>query len=238
MSCEEEVDPRWKFAISKNECPNCGQPIMNEGLKDLLESLGAIMTELKLEFSTEVDEWLASNYHYIRTDSEDFEKEYVKIGSERFKEMRGSHGKFVPPGTKRIIKQEDENGEITEVQVQDLQSEDRTNEFNLRAGVKIDSTRERVLELKEKANLAKSGKMQMAFVTPDALQQDEEETMMEASEMYPSRKNMSHLNSDDDPPAHVLAMASGTSSKEAADIAKLHSLVNRSQNKKPSFKSS
>ncbi len=68
ISCEVQIDPKWKHAINNNLCPFCGDPIMDELLKNLLAVLLDTMEKLE-SYPNEVNDWLLSNYSYIKTDS-------------------------------------------------------------------------------------------------------------------------------------------------------------------------
>jgi len=68
MSCQGEIDPRWKHALEINVCPNCGSGILPEHLKNLLHTLGSAMKELQ-QYPEQLDDWLLSNYDYIKTTS-------------------------------------------------------------------------------------------------------------------------------------------------------------------------
>jgi DNA-directed RNA polymerase subunit RPC12/RpoP len=70
MSCQSEIDPRWKHALEINVCPNCGSNIMAEHLKKLLSTLSATMQELQ-QYSDQLNDWMLCNYGFIRTDSPD-----------------------------------------------------------------------------------------------------------------------------------------------------------------------
>ena len=65
-SCDTDINPKWLHAISNNVCPNCGQHIMQEHLKNLLTSLRETMEKLQ-EYPNEVDDWMLSNFNFIKT---------------------------------------------------------------------------------------------------------------------------------------------------------------------------
>jgi len=86
LSCETEVDPKWKSAIEKNTCPFCGNPILNEHLKGLLSNLSEIMIEMQ-PYQEELDDWLFSNYKYIKSNMKNdrLQRSSVNINGEEEK---------------------------------------------------------------------------------------------------------------------------------------------------------
>lgn len=66
ISCEAIVDPKWKHAIDSNLCPFCGSPIMDEVLKVHLSTLAEIMLLLNDQYQEQLDDWLNSNYSYVK----------------------------------------------------------------------------------------------------------------------------------------------------------------------------
>jgi hypothetical protein len=46
VTCQTEINPKWKHAIDINVCPFCGKNIMEEHLKNCLVSLAAAMEEM------------------------------------------------------------------------------------------------------------------------------------------------------------------------------------------------
>src|SRR5579885_95705 len=84
ITCEVEINPKWKHAIDINVCPFCGQHIMEEHLKNLLTSLGETMEKLQA-YPQQLDDWLLSNYNYIKTDSPNLK---MYLPKETVKELR------------------------------------------------------------------------------------------------------------------------------------------------------
>lgn len=118
ISCQLEIDPKWRHAIEKNICPFCGESILNPILKELLSSLFDTMTKLQ-EFPEELNDWMFSNFNYIKTDAENLID-------------------FVPPellqskprsqSEKKTIKVKTDKGE-EDIESQQVLSEQETNEF-------------------------------------------------------------------------------------------------------------
>src|SRR5271165_6551418 len=67
MSCNEVVDPKFAHAISKNECPSCGNAILTEKLRTVLTDLKMVMDDA-VEFPDEVADWFWSNYQMKKVD--------------------------------------------------------------------------------------------------------------------------------------------------------------------------
>jgi hypothetical protein len=91
MSCQEEVSPRCKKAIELNQCPFCGDPIMDERLKSQLSVLLAVMTDLHANFKDELDDWLDKNFQYV-------DLALVKSGAVK---------KKIPEGASQTVSDED-----------------------------------------------------------------------------------------------------------------------------------
>src|SRR5208282_4854591 len=68
VSCETEINPKWKHAIDINVCPFCGQHIMEEHLKNCVASLASAMEEMQ-KYPEQLDDWMLSNHNYIKTSS-------------------------------------------------------------------------------------------------------------------------------------------------------------------------
>lgn len=134
VSCETEINPKWKHAIDINVCPFCGKHIMEEHLKNCITTLSAAMDAM-LKYPEQLDDWLLSNHDYIKTNSPDLKaylpKEAIKemrkaLDDEEFQEKKKSIVK---------IKTRDEEGNVTEqeVVVEKTMSDDRTQTFHDRA---------------------------------------------------------------------------------------------------------
>jgi hypothetical protein len=132
ISCESEINPKFKHAIEQNMCPFCGGSIMEELLKSLLVSLADTMQKMK-EYPEQLDDWLFSNYGYIKTDSPDLIKFVPK---EQLKELRKEvdNEDFVER-KKKVIKVKVENGKEVEAITEKIQSDARTAGFFERAQI-------------------------------------------------------------------------------------------------------
>lgn len=61
ISCQNQIDPKFKHAISQNQCPMCGGAVMSVELHKILNKLQKIMEEAK-PFMVEIEGWLFTNY--------------------------------------------------------------------------------------------------------------------------------------------------------------------------------
>jgi len=134
ISCETEINPKWKHAIDINVCPFCGKHIMEEHLKNCVAALSDAMDAMA-KYPEQLDDWLLSNHNYIKTDSPGLKaylpKEAIKemrkaLDDEEFQEKKKSIVK---------IKTRDEDGNVTEqdVEVEKMATDDRTQTFHDRA---------------------------------------------------------------------------------------------------------
>lgn len=134
ISCEIEINPQWAHAIDINVCPFCGKHIMEEHLKNLFSTLRETMISLS-SYPDQVNDWMLSNYNYIKTDSADIGKYMPK---EMLKELQkiedNKDFQKKKDAQKFTVKVQTENGE-EEVVAEKIQSEEKTNDFFKRAEV-------------------------------------------------------------------------------------------------------
>ena len=132
VSCETEINPKWKHAIDINVCPFCGQHIMEEHLKNCVADLAKAMDAMQ-KYPEQLDDWMLSNHNYLKTDSPDLKnylpKEMIKelrkeIDEAEFQEKKSSMVTIKLPG-----------GGTEEVLVEKTQSAAKTNAFFDRAEV-------------------------------------------------------------------------------------------------------
>jgi hypothetical protein len=69
-SCEQNVDAKFKFAISTNVCPFCGEAIIDVALQAILNDLKTVM-ERGAEYMEDVENWLFSNYSLRKVNPND-----------------------------------------------------------------------------------------------------------------------------------------------------------------------
>lgn len=134
VSCETEINPKWKHAIDINVCPFCGKHIMEEHLKNCVTALAAAM-EAMVKYPDQLDDWLLSNHNYIKTDSPDL-KSYLP--KEAFREIRKvlDEEEFQEKKKSVVkIKTITEDGDVVEqdVVVEKMATDDRTQTFHDRA---------------------------------------------------------------------------------------------------------
>lgn len=128
LSCESEINPRFKHAIEQNICPFCGGSIMEELLKSLLISLQDTMAKMQA-YPDQLNDWLLSNYNYIKTNSPEL-MSYVP--KEALKEMKREVDGEDFDRKKKLIKVKTEQGEV-EVMTEKIQSDTKTAGFFERA---------------------------------------------------------------------------------------------------------
>lgn len=141
-ACSEEVSSKFAHAIATNACPFCGDPIMEQNLQVVLNSLREVMTEAnQLNYLPAAFDWLKSNCNLISMDAPDY-KELIEENAQLKTELetlksRGGKGsaelkKNMPSPE---IKVDDEGNEY-QVNGLQIQDEDTTSGFIQRAGVK------------------------------------------------------------------------------------------------------
>ena len=124
ISCNTEINPKWKAAIDKNLCPFCGDVILDEKLKMLLSSLSQVMEDLS-DFPSEIEDYLLCNFNYIKTNSE-------KLIDFVSPELLSNNNSKIIIGSKRVEKISDGKKEI-DVMIEKNQSEQETSAFYARA---------------------------------------------------------------------------------------------------------
>lgn len=147
ISCDMEINTKWKHAIDINVCPFCGQGIMEENLKNLFSSLCDTMEQLT-EYPDQLNDWLLSNHNYIKTDSEklssflpkDFFDKIEEAALEKAQVLEKSkkHTDDVDDFEKRknkkfTVKVATDSGGEEDIVAEKIQSEEKTNEFYKRA---------------------------------------------------------------------------------------------------------
>jgi hypothetical protein len=261
ISCEVDINPKWKYAIDKNICPFCGSNIMEEHLKNLLSSLADVMDKLQ-QYPAQLNDWLLSNYNFIKTDSdklieflpkEDLNKYVEEVTvSEKLKEFEDRKDK------KFTVKVKTDAGE-QEVEAEKIQEEERTNEFFKRAeAVKpnIDgfrSTAEKTEHLKRLAlQIKRAGSTSIVdesgeneYISPEMLEDADPEAVAEMGSLFSGNEISSSLNNslgdEDEIPSVVLNMANSAKgsrhTSNPADMIKLQQLQNRLQDSRRNFES-
>lgn len=131
ISCEIEINPKWKHAIDRNICPFCGQSIMEELLKGLLSTLQDTMEKLQ-SYPDQVNDWLLSNYNFIKTDSPDL---VSYVPKETIKELKKELDNEDFDRKRTTIKVRTANGEEEEVVTEKIQSDSKTAGFFERSGL-------------------------------------------------------------------------------------------------------
>lgn len=251
ISCEIEINPKWTHAIDRNICPFCGNDIMEGNLKNLLTTLRENMEALQ-KYPDQLNDWLLSNYSFIKTDSPDIGM-YMPKGM--LKELRKSEEErdFLERKEKKTIKVKTENGE-EEVVTQKVQSEATTNEFFKRAeavkpnidGFKNTSEKtERLKELKRQIERGGSPVVNQngvaGVISPEMMENaDPEEVAIYQSLMSGGDSISSSIdnNYDDEIPGENIVGALANMKNKGgnhSDINKLQQLQNRVSESRNNF---
>ena len=261
ISCELEINPQWTHAIEANVCPFCGKSILEEHLKKLFSVLRDTMEQLLPNYQQQLDDWLISNYNYIKTDSFNLIK---YIPEEQLKDLKKNlSDKELQDKKKFTVKIQTENG-TEEIQAEKTQSDEKTSDFFKRAEViknvsktpgnpqAFNSVTEKTAHLKEIAKqIKKAGSTNITTSDSDMTLSSEmlENADPEAVSEYQSMMTndggeiTSALVSDDDVPYNILAVNQalvakrGNSSSNALDLIKLQQMHNRIQKSKDDFES-
>lgn len=67
MSCETDIPSEWQAAITANNCPKCGDVIMDDATKNLFDELKSVMMKLD-SAGDEIKSLLLSNYNLVVAD--------------------------------------------------------------------------------------------------------------------------------------------------------------------------
>lgn len=261
LSCESEIDPKWKFAIEQNTCPLCGMSIMEEHLKNLLTSLTDIMTKLQ-QYPDQVNDWLLSNFNYIKTDSPKLiqfvPKDQIQTLLPEPVSPKVLEDNTLKNDKKFTVKIKTDAGE-QEIEAEKIQEEERTNEFFKRAEAvkpKIDgfrSTAEKTEHLKKIAlQIKRAGTSAIlddsgedSYISPDMMDEADPDAVAEMESLFEDNEISSSLpaglSGDDDIPAVVLNMANkanGSKHKSnPADLMKLQQSHYRLEESRRNFES-
>lgn len=232
ISCEFEINPKWRHAIEMNICPTCGKSIMDEHLKNLFVSLSVTMEKLQ-QYPDQLNDWMLSNYNFIKTDSSLLPtycpKEASKLDDESFQKRKNK---------KSIVKVKTESGE-EEVETESLQSEERTNLFFKRAEAvqkskEFANAAEKTEYLKKIAQQIKKsggtqrpsddGENEMIYDgNSEEVTIEEMQSVLEGGETYSS---LPDIGDDEKIPSHILNMSKmakgkGNKNQDMEDLQKL-----------------
>lgn len=256
ISCEVEINPKWKHAIDINVCPFCGNGIMEEHLKNLLGSLAEVMNRLQ-QYPEQLNDWMLSNFNFIKTDSPELVKFIPKELLHSKPTPRKAEEKDLVEPKKFTVKVKTDNGE-EEVEAEKIQSEETTNEFFKRAeAIKpnldgFQSTAEKTQHLKKLAlQIKRAGSTAItsdagenSYISPEMIEDADPETVAEMESLFGGGEVASSLgdsimNEDDIPPV-VLNMASRAKTNgptNSADLLKLQQMQERVLESRRNFES-
>jgi Zn-finger nucleic acid-binding protein len=237
MSCETEINPKWKHAIDANICPFCGNTIMDISLRNLLHSLRENLEAFPQEFSAHLDDWLFSNYNYIKADSSKLIQNHPDKQNKLDNKL--DNKKF-------LVKVDTENGP-QEIVAEKIQSDDRTKGFFERAEV-VRPNIDGFNSMSEKADHLKKIVQKIKKTGSSADEQEiDQELMAQMAEDLKNSENISiqsslssDINDDDEIPSVVLNMANqqkGSNASNIKDLMSLQQMQDRLNNSKKNFES-
>ncbi len=251
--CGTEINNSFKFAISKNICPACGEMLMEEHLKNLFVTLTETMNSLS-EYKDQLNDWMLSNYNFIKTDSENIisyvpkdllKKSRKEETDEEFQERKNKKFK---------VKVKNDAGNEEEIDAEQIQSDEKTASFFKRAeAVKpnidgFSSAAEKTQHLKAIAQqirkegntaLGNSGSKRMKRVqTAEDIEEMDSEMSEEEDIEIPATPEL--YSGEDEIPAVVLNMGNrnngrNMSQSEQSDLFKLRQMEERRNNSKNAF---
>lgn len=215
MSCQSDINPKWKHAIDTNLCPCCGNTIMEEEVKKLLAALSDSMEGLS-KHPEYLNDWLLSRFNFVpATQVQDLEKQVEELKKKAF----SATAVKIKEQAQARAEEPVVDSESTTVAVQDEQV---TSEFFKRS--EADKVVKNTKNLKDLVSQIKSTGVQ-AGTTSDLMVHEDAEPEI-----------MSSLDSTDDEqiPPSVLAFANaakmpgGAAGYNPRDLAKLQELQERS----------
>lgn len=246
VSCDIEINPKWKHAIEINICPFCGNSIMEEHLKNLFHSLSETMVQLTT-YQSQLNDWMLSNHNYIKVDDLQNLKTLQKEVEEKDFQQR-KNKKFK-------VKVATESGGEEEIVAEKIQSEKETNDFFKRAeAVKpnidgFNSTEEKTAYLKQMVQKIKRDGSPMinqinttSMINPEMMEIVDSEQVAELQTAIEGENINSALirqdSYEEEIPAAVLAMANsakGNNKNIQADLRKLQQLQNKVSDSQQKF---
>lgn len=251
ISCNVEINPKWQHAIQNNICPFCGNNIIEEHLKNLLSVLRDTMEALQA-YPQQLNDWLLSNYQFIKTDSPNL---YIYVDKDLLKDLAKSESEkdFLErkeKSKKEIIKMKTDVGE-EEVLVEKIQPEEKTSEFFKRAEAikpRLDgfkSATEKTEHLKElKKRIEKAGSESITengdieLISPEMLENADPSAVEEFKNIIDSHQEISDFEDDDIPGASVINTLVNMKGKNSqSDLLKLKNIHNKSILSRKNFNS-
>lgn len=221
MSCESEINPKWKHAVTNNSCPFCGNNILPEELKELFSLLENTINELKEKYLSQLDDWMLSNYNYINTNSD-------KLINYVPKHKLINNSKLISSSVKESLDDESDKEEITddmdEGQITGVQDSHVTEQFFKAAGVS--RAVERSQELKKMAEQIKAQNPSMKKKISSYEEDDLDEINSSLESSYDDGEEEIH------PAAFALSqsrLSKSSADYSAKDMMKLQELHNKNK---------
>lgn len=235
-SCSTDIDPKWRHAIEQNSCPFCGDVILPEELKNLFTTLSTVLNIATATYSEQLEDWLLSNYEFIKTTS----PKLAQLAPKR----------HASGNEKLALEDQEERIEIIngqEVKIKPLLSQERANVFAKRSGAMKKnggsfSSADRIKKLKQE--IEKGGNPEMSIVDADPSAAEEYLAAINAGEsqelIRPSFGGSGGFDGEDEPiPQVALALAGkfgGNAQSNYKDMETLARLRKRAEDNEAKFK--
>ncbi len=179
-----------KYAIESNTCPFCGQKIMPDELKECIHNLSSALELFEDSFSSQLDDWIYSNYGY------------VKVGGDKFNKLL-PEPKVIYKNKVAASSNEDDLEEDESLIA--VQNPELTSKFFKNA--EVSKTVARTDEFKKMVADIKSKNPKLAARQTMQLLQEEDDDFDQDSDVEDISSGLDNSYGDDSIPAAVLAMA-------------------------------
>ena len=160
-SCNDEVNTKFKHALSINSCPLCGGEIMSVQLHSILNELKTTM-ERSSEYIEEISDWLYTNYNLKR-----IKENEVIVDKKQLEEQKNNFKNIETIQSKNIIPNNEEQ----------VEEPIEPTIFQKRAGVKI--THKRAIDFIK-------GKEQVGVADPSEFEEEINDEYNDAVEGFES----------------------------------------------------
>lgn len=221
ISCNTEIDPKWKHAITKNSCPFCGKDILDDKLKKLFSTAESVLTELSNNYPSELEDWMRSNFLFVKPN---------KIAQHHLNSNVKSAAK-----SNANIKTEIIDGEEVQVEGEVLNDSSVNDAFMQNAGAgNIVKERERLRKLAKE--IREKGARMVEFTTEgDDTVSEEDMEPIATSDLVEGMsaalsQSLSNPEHDNLPSFLPSTTVNNASRSDRADMARLQRLMNKTEN--------
>jgi len=223
MSCSEQINSKFKYAIESNTCPFCGSVIMEEELRNLLTELRVIFDKLQ-NYPEELKDFLQTNFSLINA-SDVKPLLSSKVISDNFDSSQDSGSKN---SAEPLLNQEKMNMLMRRADT-------------IKINGKASHLKDLVSQIKSGRNITESSD-DLSDVEIDALDRNELSEMQSFVSSQASAGGLDEFMTDapsaqdsefdDEIPAHVLNFANKktrSSDHNSKDLARLQNMVNKAR---------